>query len=56
MTGVSSAEAGGELPASYTMVTDYLPAWCLAYKDRIWELKVLKTEVSYKSEMAGLFN
>ena len=37
------------------MVTDSIPARCLAYKDRIWEVNVSKVRVSHKSEMAGLF-
>ena len=38
------------------MVTDYLPAWCLAYEDRFREVNVSKARVSHRSEMAGPFN
>ena len=46
----------GEPPASKIMVTDCLPARCLAYKDMIREVNVSKVKVSLKLEMACPFN
>ena len=38
------------------MITDCLPARCLAYKGRLQEVNVSKAKVSHKSEIAGPFN